>query len=94
MPDFLQNPLVSLIIAAVSFFFLRSNSGNPWVEKIVGFIRSIFKTPADPVHSHLHTIEGRVTCARCLAEEFVKRGKGDVAKAITDALGALIDEVK
>lgn len=97
MPAFLQNPLV-LAGIAVAILWLRSNSSNPIVEQIVNILRSLTNTPSPLAKQavvetdHMKSLVGRVTCAQCLAAEFSKRGKGDVAKLITESVHVLIDE--
>jgi hypothetical protein len=94
---FLQNPIVLAVIAAV-VFWLRSSSSNPIQEKLIDAWRVLTNTPASNKeaavidHKHMDSLVGRITCAQCLAEEFRKRGKGDVAKAITEAIGELAKE--
>jgi hypothetical protein len=94
----LKEPAVLIAMAVAAFLWLRSNNANPIVEQVLAFIRSLTNTPAAPVkeavvdHKHMDSLVGRITCAQCLAEEFRKRGKGDVAKAITEAIGELAKE--
>lgn len=92
MNQLLQNKELMLIVVGVLIFWLRTQGGSPIVEKLIGIVRSVTNTPDNGLH--VHGVEGRIACAKCVAEEFTKRGKTDVAKVITDAIPSLVDEGK
>lgn len=78
-----------ILVAAAAIFFLQGDKGSKIMEYLIKFIRGTTNSP-DPTGNMENSV-GRVCAAKCLANEYEKRGESEVATKIRSTLQVLID---